>query len=54
MKTDETKNANTDSSKCKPLSIKERVEAADYAIKITGANSDDEDVSDVIGEVYGG
>jgi hypothetical protein len=54
LKTDETKNVIIDSSKCKPLSIKERVEAADYAMKITGANSEDEDVSDVIGEVYGG
>ena len=54
MKTDETKNANTDPSKCKPLSIKERVEAADYALEIKGTNSEDEDVSNVIGEVYGG
>ena len=54
LKTEETKNVNSDSSKCKPLSIKERVEAADYAMKITGRKPEDEDVSDVIGEVYGG
>jgi len=54
LKTDETKDENSDSSKCKPLSIKERVEAADYAMKVTGKNSEDEDVSDIIGEVYGG
>ena len=54
MKTDETKKINIESSKCKPLSIKERVEAADYALEIKGTNSEDEDVSDVIGEVYGG
>ncbi len=54
LKTDETKNVKTDSSQCRPLSIKERVEAADYAMEIKGTNSADEDVSDVIGEVYGG
>lgn len=54
MKTEETANASSDSSKCKTLSIKERVEAANYAMKVTGANPEDEDVSDVIGEVYGG
>jgi hypothetical protein len=54
LKTDETKKTNIESSTCKPLSIKERVAAADYAMEIKGTNSEDEDVSDVIGEVYGG
>ena len=44
----------SDSSKLKALSIKEMVEAANYAIKIRGANPEDEDVRDIIGEVYAG
>lgn len=54
LKTKEATNVGSDSSKCKALSIKERVEAANYAMKVTGARPEDEDVSDVIGEVYGG
>ena len=54
MKKEETTKASSDPSKCKELSIKERVEAANYAIKVKGENTEDEDVSDVIGEVYGG
>lgn len=55
MKKEDTTDASSDSSKCKALSIKERVEAANYAMEVTGTNpEDDEDVSDIIGEVYGG
>lgn len=38
------------------FSIKEKVEAANYAIRIRGRDCEagDEDVSDVVGEVYGG
>ena len=53
MKTEEIKNSGN-GSKCKTLSIKERVEAANYALQLTGTNPEDEDVSDIIGEVYGG
>ena len=54
MKTEDAAKADSDSSKCKALSIKERVEAANYAMKVKGTNPEDEDVSEVIGEVYGG
>ncbi|MBL7032324.1 MAG: hypothetical protein ISR97_03985 [Nitrospira sp.] len=54
MKEEEKTNTISDPSKCKTLSIKERVEAANYAMKVKGENHEDEDVSDVIGEVYGG
>ena len=54
METEETKNAESDSSKYKALSIKERVKAADYAMEVSGAKPEDEDINDVIGEVYGG
>ena len=54
METEETRKTISDPSKCKALSIKERVDAANYAMKVTGTNPEDEDVSDVIGEVYGG
>ncbi len=54
LKEEEKTNTISDPSKCKTLSIKERVEAANYAMKVKGENHEDEDVSDVIGEVYGG
>ena len=54
MKTEDTINMSSDSFKCMTLSIKERVEAANYAREVTGINTEDEDISDVIGEVYGG
>lgn len=54
MKTEEAVNMGSDSPKCKKLSIKERVEAANYAMKVTGGSTEDEDVIDVVGEVYGG
>ncbi len=43
-----------DSSLWKVLSIKERLEATAYAMRITGNAIEDEDVSDIIGEVYAG
>lgn len=36
------------------LSKKERAEAAAYAIKNSGISLEDEEVCDLIGEVYGG
>lgn len=54
VKKEETTNVDSDPSKCRPLSIKERMEAAEYALKVKGVNSEDDDVSHVIGEVYGG
>ncbi len=54
LKKKETKKVDNDSSKCKPLSIKERMKAVEYARKVKGVNSEDEDISHVIGEVYGG
>lgn len=54
MKTEKIVNTGNDSSKCKALSIQERVEAANYAMKVKGTKLENEDVSDVIGEVYGG
>jgi len=44
----------SNSSLWKTLSKKERVEAAAYAIKNTGLTIEDEDVCDLIGEVYAG
>ena len=54
MKTEDTMNMGSDFSKFMTLSIKERMEAANYAREVTGINTEDENVSDVIGEVYGG
>ena len=51
MKTEEIKGPD---SELEVISIKERVEAANYAIKVKGADIEEEDVIDVIGEVYGG
>ena len=42
------------SSLWKILTIKERIEAAAYAIKIAGIDLQDQDVSELIGEVYAG
>ena len=42
------------SSLWKTLSKKERAEAAAYAIKSTGIKLEDEDVFELIGEVYAG
>jgi len=42
------------SSLWKTLSTKERAEAATYAIRNTGLTLEDEDVFDLIGEVYAG
>jgi hypothetical protein len=44
----------SNSSLWKTLSKKERVEAAAYALKNTGITLEDEDVFDLIGEVYAG
>jgi hypothetical protein len=44
----------SNSSLWKTLSKKERVEAAAYAIKNNGLTLEDEDVCDLIGEVYAG
>jgi hypothetical protein len=38
----------------KTLSIKERLEAVAYAMKISGNQLEEEDIDDIIGEVYGG
>ena len=54
MKAEKAKDKGNDPSELEVLSIKERVEAANYAIEATGKTSEDEDVSDIIGEVYGG
>ena len=44
----------SNSSLWKILSIKERLEALAYTMARTGSKLDDEDVSDIIGEVYAG
>lgn len=44
----------SDSSLWKTLSIKERIDAIAYAMKIAGSTLDEKDVSDVVGEVYSG
>ena len=44
----------SDTSSAESLSIKERVEAANYAIKVKGDDSEAKEVDDIIGEVYGG
>ncbi len=54
MKLEERINVGSDSSMWEVLSIKERVAAANYALKVTGICPEDEDVSDIIGEVYAG
>ncbi|MEN8264328.1 MAG: hypothetical protein ABFR82_12785 [Nitrospirota bacterium] len=42
----------SNSSLWKILSRKERLEAIAYTMALTGSEPDDEDVSDLIGEVY--
>lgn len=42
------------SSLWKILSIREKLEAIAYTMESTGARLEDEDVSDIIGEVYAG
>lgn len=54
MTAKETVEIISDSSLWKTLSIKERLEAVAYAMKISGNKLRDEDVQDIIGEVYGG
>lgn len=50
----ETLDIISDSSLWETLSIGERIDAVAYAMKITGSNCDNEDISDLIGEVYAG
>ncbi len=54
MTAKETVEIISNSSLWKTLSKKERVEAAAYAIRNTGLALEDEDVCDLIGEVYAG
>lgn len=54
MSAEETVEIISHSSLWKTLSIKERAEAAAYAIKIAGGRLADDDVNDLIGEVYAG
>ena len=54
MTTKETIGIISNSSLWKILSIKERLEALAYTMACTGSELDDEDVSDIIGEVYAG
>lgn len=44
----------SNSSLWKTLSRKERIEAAAYAMKIAGVKLEDDEVCDLIGEVYAG
>ncbi len=50
----ETLDIISDSSLWQTLSIKERIEAAAYAMKVAGISIEDDDVSNLIGEVYAG
>ncbi len=54
MTAKETVEIISNSSLWNTLSKKERVEAAVYAIRNTGLTLEDEDVCDLIGEVYAG
>ena len=54
MTTKETIGIISNSSLWKILSIKERLESLAYTMGQTGSKPDDEDVSDIIGEVYAG
>ncbi len=38
----------------KTLSIRERLDAVAYAMKISGSTLEEEDISEIIGEVYAG
>ena len=42
------------SSLWKTLSIKERLDAVAYAMKISGSKLEEDDICDIIGEVYAG
>ncbi len=54
MRAKETVAIIKDSSLWKILSIKERLEAVAYTMHITGDTIEEDDVSDIIGEVYAG
>ncbi len=54
MTAKETIDIISDSSLWKTLSIRERIDAAAYAMKVAGITLEDEDISDLIGEVYAG
>lgn len=54
MTAKETIDIISSSSLWKFLSVKERIEAAYYALKVAGVQSEDDDVTALIGEVYGG
>ena len=54
MTAKETVEIISSSSLWKTLSIKEQIDAAAYAMKIAGISLEDENVSDLIGEVYAG
>ena len=54
MTAKETIDIISNSSLWETLSIRERIEAVTYAMKIAGSSLDDEDISDIIGEVYAG
>ena len=54
MKNEENNSPGIDVTPFGVISIKEKVEAANYAIRIKGESTEDEDVSDIVGEVYGG
>ncbi len=54
MTAKETLSIISGSSLWKILSIKERLEAIAYTMANTRSRMDDEDVSDIIGEVYEG
>ena len=54
MTAKETIDIISDSSLWKTLSIRERIDAASYAMKVAGITIEDDDISDLIGEVYAG
>ncbi len=54
MSAKETVEIISHSSLWKMLSIKEKIEAATYALSIAGITHMDEDVTDLVGEVYSG
>jgi len=54
MTAKETVDLISDSSLWKTLSMKERMEAVAYAMKISGNTLQEEEVDDIIGEVYAG
>jgi hypothetical protein len=44
----------SETSLWKTLSMKERLEAVAYAMKISGNKLEEHEIDDIIGEVYGG